>query len=120
MWKGKCCGKDVAVKVIRTYSDSELQKTINVSYGFCSIRSRMLIVTMHGIEVLQGGRDVEISSTPPKYPATGRNDDVGKFICNGIGLDAKWRYPRICRGASRRRPDEARTFSTCNLASSVL
>ena len=32
VWKGEHCGQDVAVKVIRTYSDDELQKIIGVSY----------------------------------------------------------------------------------------
>ena len=31
VWKGKHCGRDVAVKVIRTYSGSDLQKIIGVS-----------------------------------------------------------------------------------------
>ena len=32
VWKGKHCGQDVAVKVIRTYSDDDLQKIVGVSY----------------------------------------------------------------------------------------
>jgi hypothetical protein len=32
VWKGKHCGRDVAVKVIRTYSNSDLQRIIGVSY----------------------------------------------------------------------------------------
>jgi len=31
VWKGEHCGRDVAVKVIRIYSDSELQRVIGVS-----------------------------------------------------------------------------------------
>ena len=31
VWKGEYCGQDVAVKVIRTYSNSSLQKIIGVS-----------------------------------------------------------------------------------------
>lgn len=31
VWKGKCRGQDVAVKVIRTYSNDDLQKIMNVS-----------------------------------------------------------------------------------------
>ena len=31
VWKGEHCGRDVAVKVIRTYSNSDLQKIIGVS-----------------------------------------------------------------------------------------
>ena len=32
VWKGECSGRDVAVKVLRTYSNSDLQRTIGVSY----------------------------------------------------------------------------------------
>ena len=31
VWKGEHCGRDVAVKVIRTYSNSDLQRIIGVS-----------------------------------------------------------------------------------------
>ena len=36
VWKGEHCGRDVAVKVIRTYSDRSLQKTIGASFSFSS------------------------------------------------------------------------------------
>lgn len=36
MWKGKHCGQDVAVKVMRTYSTSNLQKIIGAS-SYCYI-----------------------------------------------------------------------------------
>jgi hypothetical protein len=32
VWKGEYCGRDVAVKVVRTYSNDNLQKVIGVSY----------------------------------------------------------------------------------------
>ena len=32
VWKGEHCGRDVAVKVVRTYSNDDLQKIIGVSY----------------------------------------------------------------------------------------
>jgi len=31
VWKGMYCGREVAVKVIRTYANSDLQKIIGVS-----------------------------------------------------------------------------------------
>ena len=36
VWKGKCRGREVAVKVIRTYSTSDLQKIIGVGRRTCS------------------------------------------------------------------------------------
>ena len=32
VWKSEYCGRDVAVKVIRTYAKSNLQKMLGVSY----------------------------------------------------------------------------------------
>ena len=32
VWKGRHCDRDVAVKVIRTYSNSDLQRIIGVSF----------------------------------------------------------------------------------------
>ena len=37
VWKGEHCGQNVAVKVIRTYSNSDLQKIIGVSCSLCSL-----------------------------------------------------------------------------------
>ena len=36
VWKGQHYGRDVAVKVIRTYSNDDLQKVVGVSYYLCS------------------------------------------------------------------------------------
>jgi len=41
VWKGVHCGRDVAVKVIRTYSNSDLQKIIGVSCWLYSISVRL-------------------------------------------------------------------------------
>jgi len=37
VWKGKHCGRDVAVKVIRTYTTSDLNKIIGVSFWLCHL-----------------------------------------------------------------------------------
>jgi hypothetical protein len=37
VWKGEYCGRDVAVKVIRTYSHCDLQKIVGVGYWFYSL-----------------------------------------------------------------------------------
>ena len=90
VWKGEYRGQDVAVKVLRTYSNRELEKMINVGCVLRSI-SVPLLTTIRGTEVLQGGCDVEISSTP-KYLTTSRGDDVKKYVRDGLKLDAKRRY----------------------------
>ena len=37
VWKGEYCGRDVAVKVLRTYSNGGLQKLIDVGCRLCSL-----------------------------------------------------------------------------------
>lgn len=37
VWKGEHCGRDVAVKVIRTYSNADLKKIIGVGCWLCSL-----------------------------------------------------------------------------------
>lgn len=37
VWKGEYCGRDVAVKVLRTYSNSDLQKIIGVGHRLRSL-----------------------------------------------------------------------------------
>ena len=40
VWKGEHRGQDVAVKVLRTYSNSNFQKIVGVSCGFYSLSTR--------------------------------------------------------------------------------
>jgi len=37
VWKGEHCGRDVAVKVLRTYTNGDLQKVIGVSCWLCCL-----------------------------------------------------------------------------------
>ena len=76
VWKGRCSGRDVAVKVIRVYSNDVLQKVINVSYWHCSVPPSPVPTTLC-VEILQGSCDVEIPSTS-KCPATNGSGDGGK------------------------------------------
>ena len=76
VWKGEHCGRDVAVKVIRTYSNSDLQKIIGVSRELRIMPSfRVSEYLQHHVEVLQGSRNVE-NSPASQYFATDRGDDV--------------------------------------------
>jgi hypothetical protein len=74
VWKGQHCDRDVAVKVIRTYSDDDLQRVIGVCYWSCSL-STCLRADTTSIAVLQGGCDVENAPTS-EYPSADRSDDV--------------------------------------------
>jgi len=87
VWKGEYCGQDVAVKVVRTYSNSDLQKILGVSCGLCSLSARLFTnARCVYVEVLQGGCDME---NPPasECPAPGRSDNVREPVRNGVKLD---------------------------------
>ena len=62
------------------------------------------------IGVLQGGRDVECPP-PSKRVTTIRSDYDRHSIRDGVGMDGKWEYQRVCRGASGRRPVRTGGFS---------
>ena len=74
MWKGEHCGRDVAVKVIRTYSNDDLQRVIGVGCQSCSL-STCLHADAIAVEVLQGGCDVE-DAPASEHPDTDRSDNV--------------------------------------------
>jgi len=76
VWKGIYCGRGVAVKVIRTYSNSDLRKIIGVSYVLCTL-SHVDVLTEACVEVLQGGRDMENPSTSERATADRSDDDRG-------------------------------------------
>jgi hypothetical protein len=84
VWKGKHCGRDVAVKVIRTYSDDDLQRVIGVGCWSCSL-SACLRADAVTVAILQGGCDVENPPTS-KHPIADRSDDVQDSVCDGIRL----------------------------------
>ena len=85
VWKGECCGRDVAVKVIRTYSNSDLQKIIGVGRWKYSLLECQPTDRPHA-EVLQGGSDVEIPSASERL-AINRGGNVGESVRDGIRLD---------------------------------
>ena len=100
VWKGEDCSGDVAVKVLRTYLNSDLQKIIGVScrlYLFPGIDA----LTKPCTEVLQGGCDVENPSTS-KCAATHWGDDDRDSIRNGIRVDGKWKHEQLREGTSGR------------------
>jgi len=58
MWKGEHCDRDVAVKVRRICSDSNLQRVIVVNF-WCTIFLHACALAMPRTEVLRGGCRVE-------------------------------------------------------------
>ena len=74
VWKGEHGGREVAVKVLRTYSNSDFKKIVGVSSQMRFLLHANPLTECH-TEVLQGGCDVE---NPPasEYSAADRSEDV--------------------------------------------
>lgn len=87
VWKGKHCNREVAVKVLRTYSNSDLQKAMGVSSCRAS-RSHVEQLIELCVEVLQGSCHVESTSTP-EYRTANRGDEVRELVCYDIGMDGR-------------------------------
>ena len=116
VWKGKLHGQDVAIKVIRTSSNDDLRKIINVGRP---LSVHHVSMTTFCTEILQRGRDVEIPSTS-KCPVADRSIDIGDSVRNGIGVDAKREYQSIYQSTPRSKSSWTRSCSVCNLFSLVL
>jgi len=73
VWKGKCQDRPVAVKILRVYSTSDFEKIIRVGSHVLSrsLHRRLMLAV---VEVLQGGRDVEDSSSSKRTPAVGSDN----------------------------------------------
>jgi len=106
VWKGEYNGRDVAVKVVRTYSNSDLQKILGVSCLRCFA---CMFTDEHCVEVLQGSCDLE---DPPasEHPAPGRSDNVREPVRNGVGLDGVWEHQRLREDTPACKPIGASTF----------
>ena len=90
VWKGEYHGQDVAVKVLRTYSNSDMKKIIGVSHSLCS-PFQALICCLSFVEVLQGSSHVENPSAS-KCVVAYRSDYDRDFFCNDIRMDGEWEY----------------------------
>jgi hypothetical protein len=97
VWKGMHCGRAVAVKVVRTYSNDDLQKIIGVSYWPRPNLSARPRTETALVEVLQGSRDVE-NAPASECPIADRSDHVRDSVCDGIRLDGQWKHQRLREG----------------------
>ena len=96
VWKGEHCGRDIAVKVVRIYSNSDLQRVAGVSFWLHSVHAYSCTDSARA-EVLQGGCCME---NPPasECPTTDRSDDVRDSVRNGIRLDGERKHQQLCEG----------------------
>ena len=88
VWKREYRGQEVAVKVVRTYADSDLKKVSRVSDAPNSDFNPFTdILTVNRAEVLQRVRNVE-NSPSSERAAAARSCNVGDSVCDGVGVDA--------------------------------
>jgi len=102
VWKGKYRNQDVVMKVLRTYSTSDLQKVIGVG---CWLPS--LFACQHAnracVEILQGSHDMENASASERAAAD-RSDDVRDSLRNDIELDGERKHQRLREGTPGCKP----------------
>ena len=81
VWKGESRGRHVAVKVIRTYPNSDYRNIIRVSCWLHPVPSCCILTVF--IEVLQGSCDVELPSAPKSLAADGGHG-IGETVRSGV------------------------------------
>jgi len=107
VWKRGYRGQEVAVKVLRRYTDSDLQKFTRVSrqrsYRFLFID---MLFVIH-LEVLQGVRSMERTPSSERV-APAESDNVWDTVHDSVGMDAEWQHQPICEG-----PSECKSIRAC-------
>ena len=99
VWMGKHQGCEVAVKVLRVYSESDLEKTTSVSHHPGLAKSAYQRADDHcgRADVLQRSCNMEGPPPSERAPAVG-GDNGEKAVCNGLRVDGQWEYQRVRRG----------------------
>ena len=100
VWMGKHQGCEVAVKVLRVYSASDLNKIISVSHHSSFAKSAHRndrCDRCDRADVLQRSCNMEGPPPSKRAPAVG-GDDGGKALCNGLRMDGQWEHQRIHQG----------------------
>jgi hypothetical protein len=95
VWKCEYKGQEVVAKVLRVYMRDDLRRIRGVG---CP-RPVPCIggLTVSRTEVLQAGCDMELPSSSECVAAVGR-DDEREPVCDGVEMDGKWQYHRVCEG----------------------
>jgi len=112
VWMGKHQGCEVAVKVLRVYSASDLDKITSVSHHERLAKSayRRADYRCDGTEVLQGSCHMEDPPPPERAPVVGSDNGRGA-LCNGFRLDGQREHQRVHQGIQRYKPVRARRVS---------
>ena len=98
VWKGEHHGLEVAAKVLRVYSNSDLLVITRVSHqGTLHLHIFFDVLAMARAEVLQGVRDMEDSQSS-KRVATTRSQHGRGSVHNGVGVDDEWKHQPVCKG----------------------
>ena len=88
---GEYQGGKVAVKVLRIYTTSNLDKITSVGHSLKLPNGVYQADDCDLVEVLQGGNDVEKSSPSERAPTVG-SDNAWQTFCNGVRMDGQREY----------------------------
>lgn len=83
VWKGRRNGREVAVKVLRVYLTSDLERIRKVGFPRLACVNGL---TVFREAILQGGYDVEKPSSSERVAAVGSDGERGS-ACDDIGMD---------------------------------
>lgn len=98
VWKGRHHDQEVAARVFRVYSTSDVEDIRSVSWrgshGYHYIDNLLCLA-----EVLQGGRCVEGPQSPKRRTIGGCDNDRESFR-NGFRVVEEREHQRVCEGKS--------------------
>ena len=99
VWKSEYRGREVAVKVLRISTTSDLQKVTHVSRRRRSVGVLVDILTVVRVGILQGIHHVESSSSSERAAAAGSDNDR-ESVRHGVRVDDKREHQPVCYGPS--------------------
>ena len=116
VWKGEYRDQEVAVKQLRIYANSDLQKITRVGRDFPGIAT---VLTVTHAEVLQGVLGVE-SPSPSECAAVAGGHNDRDPVRDGVGVDDEREHQQVCGCTSGCEPAQTCTFRFWSPPSSLV
>ena len=109
MWKGRYKDQEVAAKVLKLRKTSDLNQIRKVG-GVSFIMSSSELTVSHAV-FLQGGNEVEDTSSPESVTTVGRDDVRGStLVRDGISVDGEREHHPVSEACGRRSVETRMSF----------